>query len=67
MLVDDNINSLSSLRKAHFQGNEGGAGKPKNMGGKDAKDINIFLPLGTIVNEIVRPDDYNFKKKDLKK
>ena len=61
------MNSLSSLRKAHFRGNDGEHGKIKNKGGKDAKDIKIYLPLGTIVNEIVRPDGYDYKKKDLKK
>ncbi len=65
--MDEDINSLSSLRKAHFKGNDGDAGKTKNKCGKDAKDIYVYLPLGTIVNEIVRPENYKHKKKDLKK
>lgn len=65
-VADETVNSLSSLRKAHFFGNPGQKGRPRSMGGKNGGDITIHLPVGTIVNEILREEDYKFKKKELR-
>ncbi len=60
------MSSLSRLRKAHFFGNDGEGGYIKAQDGKNAKDITIHVPVGTIVYEMIRNEDYEYKKKDLR-
>lgn len=66
LIADDTVSSLNKLRKAHFFGNNGEKGYIKAQGGKNGKDIEIRVPVGTIVNELIRNDDYKFRKKDLR-
>ena len=65
-LADDTVSSLSSLRKSHIFGNDGIKGTIKSQGGSNGKDITIHLPVGTIVNEIIRDEKYSFKKRELR-
>lgn len=57
---------MSRLRKAHFLGNNGENGYIKAQDGKNAKDLTIYLPVGTLVYEMVRDENYNYMKKDLR-
>ncbi len=63
---DPHMNSLSYIRKAHFFGNNGEKGHIKGMSGKNGKDIIFNIPLGTLVYEIVRPENYKYAKKELR-
>jgi hypothetical protein len=65
-IADETVNSLSALRRAHFLGNDGKRGCPKAMGGRNGKDLQYFLPVGTIVNEILRDEDFKFTKRELR-
>ena len=65
-LADETVSSLSSLRKSHIFGNDGDKGTIKSQGGSNGKDITIHLPVGTIVNEILRDEKYSFKKRELR-
>lgn len=60
------ISSLSRLRKAHFSGNEGENGYIKAQDGKNSKDLTIYLPVGTLVYEMIREENYTYLKKDLR-
>jgi GTP-binding protein len=60
------LGSLSSLRKAHYLGNNGDRGHIKSMAGRDAKDIVLNVPIGTLVYEIIRPEEYEHKKRELR-
>jgi hypothetical protein len=64
--ADANLNSLSYLRKAHYIGNSGDKGQIKSMSGRNGKDVIYRLPLGTLVYEIIRPENYEHKKRDLR-
>jgi GTP-binding protein len=64
--ADGTLNSLSCIRKAHYFGNNGEKGRSKSMGGRNAKDITINVPVGTLAYEIIRQDDYNYTKKELR-
>lgn len=66
LLADEQVNSLSVIRKGHFMGNGGDKGGIKAKGGRNGKDITISLPIGTIVNEIIREEGYKYAKKDLR-
>lgn len=51
---DSSLNSLLHFRKKRFfKAGDGGNGKPKKMRGKKGEDINIKVPIGTII--------YNFE------
>jgi GTP-binding protein len=65
-IADETVPSLSSIRRAHVYGNDGKRGMHKDQGGKAGKDIHINVPLGTIVKEIIRDEDFKYKKKDLR-
>jgi hypothetical protein len=65
-VADETVSSLSKIRKAHFYGNPGEKGQTKSMGGKNGKDLEIRVPVGTIVHEILRNEDFKFKKKELR-
>ena len=64
--ADEFVSSLSRLRKAHFHGNIGENGYIKAQDGKNAKDSVIYVPVGTLIYEMVRNEDYKFLKKDLR-
>jgi hypothetical protein len=66
LVADETVSSLSKIRKAHFYGNPGEKGQTKSMGGKNGKDLEIRVPVGTIVQEILRNDDFKFRKKELR-
>jgi GTPase involved in cell partitioning and DNA repair len=36
------------------------------MAGRDAKDITLNIPVGTLVYEVIRPADYKFEKRELR-
>ena len=47
---NDNLNTLLDVSlKKHYKAKNGQLGKGKNMHGKNAKDVNINVPLGTII------------------
>ena len=62
LVADRTIYSLAYVRKGHFTGNNGYNGKIRGMDGRLGKDITINLPIGTIVNEIIRETDVNKKQ-----
>lgn len=62
LVADRTIASLAYVRKGHFTGNNGYNGKIRGMDGRVGKDITINLPIGTIVNEIIREADVNKKQ-----
>jgi GTPase involved in cell partitioning and DNA repair len=64
--ADEKVSSLSRLRKAHFLGNIGENGYIKAQDGKDAKALTIYLPVGTLIYEMVRDENYTYQKKDLR-
>lgn len=64
--ADPNVNSLSYIRKAHIIGNHGEKGKIKAMGGSNGKDVVYRLPVGTLIYEIIRPESYEHKKRELR-
>jgi GTP-binding protein len=66
LVADETINSLSKLRKAHFFGNNAEKGHSKSMGGCNGGDITIHLPVGTIINEIIREEDFIHRKRELR-
>jgi hypothetical protein len=66
LIADENVSSLSKLRKAHFLGNSGDKGQSKSCGGKNGKDVEIRVPLGTIIYELVRNENYQYRKKELR-
>lgn len=66
LIADESVGSLSALRKAHYLGNEGKKGYVKAKGGKNGKDIVVKLPVGTIINEIIRDEDYKNAKRELR-
>lgn len=52
LVVDDSLNTLIDFRyKRKFQGENGGAGGSGNKHGKDAEDLIIKVPPGTIVRD----------------
>lgn len=65
-IADQTVNSLSYLRRAHFHGNDGERGTVKAQDGRNGKDIEIHLPVGTIINEMIRDEDYKHMKKELR-
>lgn len=65
-IADETVPSLSYLRKSHIFGNDGRKGLNKSQGGRYGKSIHIHLPVGTIVNEIIRDEKYSFKKRELR-
>ena len=48
------LNNLYELRRAHFKGNDGKAGKGQESDGTHGRDIQYSVPLGTEVYEIKR-------------
>jgi len=47
---NDNLNTLLDVSlKKHYKAKDGQHGKGKNMHGKNGKDVNINVPLGTII------------------
>lgn len=60
------MSSLARLRKAHFFGNDGETGYIKAQDGKNAKNVTIDVPVGTLIYEMVRNEGYLYKKKDLR-
>lgn len=46
------ITSLHDLRRAHFKGNSGKSGKPKQRNGRNGSDCKFLVPLGTEIYEI---------------
>ncbi|EAX48095.1 GTP1/OBG sub domain protein [Thermosinus carboxydivorans Nor1] len=52
LIVDDSLNTLLDFRyKRKFQGENGGAGGSSNKHGRDAEDLFIKVPPGTIVRD----------------
>lgn len=66
LIADENVSSLSKLRKAHFLGNSGEKGQSKSCGGKNGKDVEIRVPLGTLIYELVRNENYQYRKRELR-
>jgi GTP-binding protein len=66
LIADETIGSLSSLRNPHILGNDGKKGSSKGMDGRDGRGITIRVPVGTIVNEIIRDENYKYKKRELR-
>jgi GTP-binding protein len=51
--ADRNLNTLLDFRyNKHFYGAHGGHGSGKNKKGKDATDVIILVPLGTVIKDI---------------
>ena len=48
------LQNLYELRRAHFKGNQGKAGKSQKSNGTHARDVHFSVPLGTEVYEVKR-------------
>lgn len=53
LLADANINTLSDFRtKKRYKGDDGQPGKGKNMHGKNARDLILKVPVGTMIYDL---------------
>lgn len=66
LIADKSVKSFSILRKRHFYGNNGESGKGRSYGGKKGCDLEVSVPIGTIVYEIIRLKKDTSKKSDLR-
>jgi GTP-binding protein len=65
LIGDKDVQSFSLLRKRHYTGNDGVSGYNNSKDGRPGKNLEICLPLGTIIYEIKRKTKV-FKKADLR-
>src|SRR5438105_15369085 len=53
LLADKNLNMLNSFRsKRHFAGGNGLRGAGRNMHGRDGPDLQVRVPVGTVVRDV---------------